>query len=291
MQPMRILPECYGCLERLIELTVSLATPDLKLQERARLAAREIIRQEAGPEAIPALIANRFHRAIRDITGNPDPFLSRKQEETALLAALYRRVVPADPPDDLPALLALAATGNALDFFRPASEVAGDILQEAAFARSHLEAFQGLLDQGPGLLLFLADNAGEQYFDLPLVRHLRSRGWEVHYVVKGGPVQNDLTRTDLAASGLAEALAPVADTGAQTVGLIIEEASPGFQELYQQAALVMAKGMGHFETMGNLGDPRLFFLMQAKCTAVAQALAVARGSFLFLWGRPLGPGR
>ncbi len=291
MQPMHLVPECYACLRRLVELTVSLATSDPARQAQARQTALDIIRQEGGPQAIPALIANRFHRAIREITGNPDPFRARKREETALLAGLYRRALPAGPPGDLPALLALAAAGNALDFFRPAGEVAGDILQEVALTVAHLEAFQEKLHQGPGLLLYLADNAGEQYFDLPLVRHLRARGWEVHYVVKGGPVQNDLTRADLAASGLAEALAPVADTGAQTVGLIPDEAGPAFRELYQRAGLIVAKGMGHFETLGHLGDPRVFFLLQAKCAAVAQALAVPRGSFLFLWGRALAPGR
>jgi hypothetical protein len=284
---MRILPVCYDCLERLVELTVSLATSDPDLQERARRASREIIRQEAGAEAIPALIATRFHRVIREITGNPDPFLPRKQQETELLARLYRRVAPDAPPTDLAALLALAATGNALDFFRPAGEVAGDIIKESAFAVSHLEALQNLLDRRVGLLLFLADNAGEQHFDLPLVRRLRNLGWEVVYVVKGGPVQNDLTREDLAASGLLEALAPVADTGAQTVGLILQEASSAFRRLYRRASVIVAKGMGHFETMGRLGDPRLFFLMQAKCAAVAQALDVPTNSFLLLWSRAL----
>lgn len=283
MRPMHLEAECLPCLRRLVELTVSLATPDPELRRRASEEAWARAEAEAGPGAIPALIANRFHRLIRELSGHPDPFLPRKQAETALLARLARQVVPTIPPAELGPLLTLAALANALDFFRPEAEVASEILKPPAFAVWHLKDLEAVLAEGPGLMLYLADNAGEQYFDLPLVQALRSRGWEVIYVVKGGPVQNDLTREDLLASGLTEALAPVADTGAQTVGLVLEDCSPEFRELYDRAHVILAKGMGHFETMGHCRDPRLFFLLQAKCAPVAGALGVPRRSFVLLW--------
>jgi uncharacterized protein with ATP-grasp and redox domains len=111
---------------------------------------------------------------------------------------------------------------------------------------------------------------------------LRRQGWQVLYVVKGGPIQNDLTREDLAASGLAEELEPVVDTGARTVGLDFSEASTEFQKLYGAARIILAKGMGHFETMSHLGDPRLWFLLQAKCSPVAASLGVERNTFVFI---------
>lgn len=291
MRPMHLEPECLPCLRRLVELTVTLATPEPELRRRAYEAARALVEAEAAPGAIPALIANRFHRLIRDLSGNADPFLPRKRVETALLARLARQVIPNPPPPELGALLTLAALGNALDFFRPEAEVASEILKPPAFAVWHFQALEAVLTKGPGLMLYLADNAGEQHFDLPLVQALRSRGWEVIYVVKGGPVQNDLTRSDLCASGLAAALAPVADTGAQTVGLVLAECSPEFRELYARARLILAKGMGHFETLGHLPDPRLFFLLQAKCAPVAGALGVPPGSFVLLWSPAVTPGR
>ena len=39
--------------------------------------------------------------------------------------------------------------------------------------------------------------------------------------------------------------------------------------------------MGHFETLSHLPDPRLYFLLQAKCDPVARALGVARRTFVF----------
>ena len=149
------------------------------------------------------------------------------------------------------------------------------------FAINAAPEFRQALAGPPGLLLFLADNAGEQFFDRPLVACLRRRGWRVLYAVKAGPIQNDLTLADLEASGLREALEPVVDTGARTVGLELPGVSPGFRALYEAARLIVAKGMGHFETMSHLADPRVWFLLQAKCAPVAQALGVEVNAFAF----------
>jgi len=280
MKPMHIRAECLDCLIRLVDLTVNLATQDAGLRRAARAAALAVIDEEFGPGAIPALIANRFHRQIQEISGNPDPFRPHKEAETAFLGRHFKAVAPSFT-DTLESRLKLAVLGNAVDFFRSEMEVAQEFNQETTFAASHLEAFQDLLGAEPGLLLYLADNAGEQHFDAPLVKHLRNCGWQVLYVVKGGPIQNDLTLADLVASGLHSSLAPVLETGSKTVGLVLSQTSPEFKEAFRQARLIIAKGMGHFETMGHLADPRLFFLLQAKCGPVAQALALPLGGFVF----------
>ncbi len=285
---MRIQEECRDCLIRLVDLTVGLATPDPEIQEAARVRARAIIDEEFGPGAIPALIANRYHLEIQKITRNPDPFLRHKESETAILERTFRAVAP-DFSDTLESLLKLAVLGNAVDFFRSAQDVAQEFSHQINFAITHVAAFQEILAQETGIILYLADNAGEQHFDLPLVRHLRGLGWQVFYVVKGGPIQNDLTLADLEASGLYAAMEPVLTTGAQTVGLVLGETSPAFQAAFLQARLIVAKGMGHLETLSGLPDPRLFFLLQAKCVAVAQSLGVSRGSFLFASSQEISP--
>jgi uncharacterized protein with ATP-grasp and redox domains len=288
MRPMRIQEECRDCLIRLVDLTIELATPDVGLQMAAKARSLTIIDEEFAPGAIPALIANRFHLEIQRITGNPDPFLRHKETATAFLGRHFQNVAPGFT-DTLESLLKLAVLGNAVDFFRSEDEVAREFSHQINFAISHMEALQEILDQEPGIILYLADNAGEHHFDLPLVRHLRGLGWQVFYVIKGGPIQNDITRADLEASGLQAALEPVLETEARTVGLILGETSPAFQEAFQQASIIVAKGMGHFETLGHLPDPRLFFLLQAKCRPVAQALGVSRGSFLFCRASEISP--
>jgi len=272
-------PECYDCLLRLADLTVELAGGDPGKKEFARSAARDIISTEFRPGAVPARIANLYHRAIQNLTGNPDPFSARKTAETAYLSRMYARIAPAYT-DDLDSFLRLAVVGNAIDFFRDEEEVSREILSQVSWTKADLEPFRRLLADSTGSVLYLADNAGEQFFDLSLVHYLRRLGRQVVYAVKAGPIQNDLTRADLAASGLGETLEPVIDTGVRTVGLELEKVSPEFREMFAAASLILAKGMGHFETMSHLQDPRLFFLLQAKCSPVAQALGVPRGGFV-----------
>ncbi len=276
---MAVQPECYDCLLHMAELTVNLAARDPGKQARARDLARAIVHEEFRPGAVPACIANRVHRAIREQTGNPDPYSARKREETAYLGRIYTRIAPAYQ-EDLDSLLRLAVVGNAIDYFRNEEEVSREILTPAAWGHADLEPFRRRLEDSRGTLLYLADNAGEQFFDLPLVAHLRRRGWQTLFAVKGGPVQNDLTREDLYASGLGELLEPLTDTGARTVGLVPAETSAAFQNIYAAADLILAKGMGHFETLSQFPDPRVFFLLQAKCPPVAQALGVPHRAFV-----------
>jgi damage-control phosphatase, subfamily I len=280
MRPMAIRPECYPCLERLVRLAVDLATPDPEVRRRALREAYGLLDQEFGPDAIPATIANRMLPVIYQCSGNRDPFAARKAAATEMAARIYPRLAPAYG-DDLESLLRLAAAGNALDFFREEAEAAREMAARVEFGIEAMPDFRQELAGPPGLILFLADNAGEQFFDRPLVASLRRRGWRVLYAVKAGPIQNDLTLADLETSGLRAALEPVVDTGARTVGLELPGVSPGFRELYDAARLIVAKGMGHFETMSHMADPRVWFLLQAKCGPVARALGVEVNAFVF----------
>ncbi|MFP3869183.1 MAG: damage-control phosphatase ARMT1 family protein [Desulfobacteraceae bacterium] len=279
MAQMSVQPECYPCLQRLIEQTVELATADPQLLAQARHQAQEILDRQFLPGAIPALIANQFHQVIKELTGNPDPFADLKSSETEVMRRLSGQIGK-QWSNDLASLLSLAVIGNGIDFFRSGNDVLQELKGPVQLLDSDLELFQARLARR-GQMLYLADNAGEQFFDLPLVRWLRQQGWQVTYVVKGEPIQNDLSRKDLLASGLAPDLEPVVDTGAPMVGLVLDDASPEFRRHYDTTDLILAKGMGHFETMAHLDDPRVFFLLQAKCQPIAQALGLPRLSFVF----------
>ncbi|RLA89592.1 MAG: hypothetical protein DRG58_04630 [Deltaproteobacteria bacterium] len=279
MARMSVQSECYPCLQRLINMAVELATSDLGLQAQARQQAQEILDREFLPGVTPAVIANQFNQVIKEITGNPDPFAEHKSAETEVMRRISAELTPRWG-HDLASLLSLAAIGNGLDFFRSGNDIVKELTGPVQLVGDDLELFTARLAR-PGMLLYLADNAGEQFFDLPLVRGLRQHGWQVLYVVKGGPIQNDLSRADLIASGLAADLDPILDTGAPMVGLILEQASPEFRLQYAAADLILAKGQGHIETMAHCDDPRVFFLLQAKCRPIATILGVPQLSFVF----------
>jgi hypothetical protein len=93
----------------------------------------------------------------------------------------------------------LAAVANALDFFKELGEVKEDIRKPVNFTIDDSDCFKEKL-KGANEVLYLADNAGEVYFDLPLIKWMR-RYADVTYVVKPSPVQDDVTMEDIRKTG------------------------------------------------------------------------------------------
>jgi uncharacterized protein with ATP-grasp and redox domains len=126
-------------------------------------------------------------------------------------------------------------------------------------------------------VLYLADNAGEIFFDTLLVEQLKNMGLKVTYVVKGGPVINDATLEDVEPSGMGKLADNILTTGTDAVGLLPKEVSQEFLKVYKAAELVFAKGMGYAETLTELKltKPHLL-LFRTKCNPVANYFCAPR---------------
>jgi hypothetical protein len=119
-------------------------------------------------------------------------------------------------------------------------------------------------------------------FDLPLVRRLRDFA-PVTYVVKESPVQNDITLADLERFGMSRKLSRVITTGTDTPGVDMAIASAEFKAEFEAAGLVLAKGMGYWETLSELpAQGKVFYLLKAKCQPVARSLDTPLDSYVAL---------
>ncbi len=277
--------ECWDCLLRLIDKTVHLATDSESLREKAREEAIKILEEKFRPGAIPAFIATAFQEKIREITDNPDPFLELKRAEMKTAKSLAK-LLKSRYQDDFRSLFAFSALGNALDFFRDPEELRKDGEMGIQFSIDDLEFVESFLTETGGKVLILADNAGEIYFDMPLLEYLEKIGCEPVYVVKGGPAQNDLTIEDVKWAGFNESVMPVISHGAAVVGIDLSKVSDDFKELLRVASLIVGKGMGHYETMSHITlREKTLFLLKAKCRPVASSLGVEKDEFVACWGR------
>ncbi len=82
------------------------------------------------------------------------------------------------------------------------------------------------------------------------------------YVVRGGAILNDATIEDAFAAGI-EHVAEIKTTGYRGLGVIFKHSSSALK-LWDEAPLIIAKGMANYETLSDQGS-RLFFLLQVKC--------------------------
>jgi uncharacterized protein with ATP-grasp and redox domains len=127
-------------------------------------------------------------------------------------------------------------------------------------------------------VLYLTDNAGEVALDTLLVHELKNLGAHVTVGVKDGPILNDATLEDARIVGMDKVADEVMSTGSDAVGLFLEECSEEFLELYNSVDLVVAKGMGHAETLTELELPVPHaLLLRTKCSTVANHFDVGTG--------------
>ena len=269
---MKIASECYECLQRLARQAAELSTDDHGLRSRAAAEGLRIVDENFSYNEISIAIATGIHRAAREITGNPDPYRGMKDEEVRLSRRLMEEIGPGYA-DDFAGRLALSVLGNAIDFFRDFDSIREDMRRGVHFCRDDSAQFEERLKQARHVL-FLADNAGEVFLDLPLVNWMRQCA-PVTYVVKESPVQNDLTIDDLRRCGLEEHFGAVITTGCAAPGVIFSLASDEFKREFESADLILAKGMAYYEALTELpGDGRVFHCLKAKCRPVADSLGV-----------------
>jgi hypothetical protein len=268
----------------LIHQAAELATDDAPLKQSAINEAMKILDDEFSYSQLSIVIVTKIHKVVREVTHNPDPYRVMKEREMTLARELCSELsVPAKRSnpykDELRGYLQLAAASNALDFFKDPDSIREDIRKPVSFVIDDSDQFEARL-KNASRVLYLADNAGELYFDLPLVKRVRQFA-EVTYVVKPSPVQNDLTSEDVKRSGLEAEFGRVISTGIASPGIVFSLASTQFKREFESADLIFAKGMGHYEALSELhAEGRFFYCLKAKCQPVADSLGVSMNSYV-----------
>jgi len=279
---MRTQSACYPCFFK-----QALSSLDrMKAAEEKRLEVYQAVAGLAAklkPEKDPAYNSSQVLHLVNLHLGAEDPYGEAKREYNqlalAMLPSLQERV--AASADPLEAAVRLAVVGNVIDLgIGHEVDLEGTMARAFGdgFARFEMEAFRAAL-QPAQRLLYLLDNAGEVVFDRLLIEQLRKSGKAVIAGVKAGPIINDATREDAEQAGLPN-ICRVIDTGSNFVGVARERCSPLFLQALDRADLVIAKGQGNYETLEGT-RPNLFFILKAKCEAVAGHLGVKLGDLYF----------
>jgi uncharacterized protein with ATP-grasp and redox domains len=246
-----------------------------------------LLYKEFKPTATPADLGTKRDRIIKRVTGNNDPYQRSKRmsnEKALKLLAYARKLVEAgyNQEDRFKKACLCAIVGNNMEF-----DIPGHKFTFASLKKNFREAAKDLVVDDVGKIyalakkantvLYLADNAGEIVFDTLLVEQLKNMGVKVIVAVKGGPIINDATLEDAEASKMTKIADKIITTGTDAVGLAIKEVSPEFLEVYNTVDLIIAKGMGHAETLTEykLKKPHAL-LLRTKCNPVANYFGMPR---------------
>jgi len=260
---------------------------DTGLSVQAERISREALAAAVDMQSSSPQIANRILREIRQITGIADPYQDFKAREMEHAREIFSRL-QARVGQDLTSCARLAALGNSLDFFNNPAQALADIPQrfsnDTLLYRDDLARLEDILKTQPQRILYLTDNAGEIYFDMPLYEYLKRHCRQIYLVVKGGPALNDLTRAELQSAQMVNRFDAVADTGTDGAGIDWDNVSDEFLELVASADLIVSKGMANFETLypKSIAAPS-FYLFKVKCEPIQNFIQAPVGSFMALW--------
>ncbi len=288
---MQMEAQCVTCLIARAFQEAQLGTTDSRLQLAVMTQMVGILQKALSSEnrmmRIPAYVGTLRDHMIQHVTGCPDPYASIKQQsnKTALkLLPHLAKYVEASGDLSLQfrrACLA-ASLGNIIEYGVAGHSVPWEDLglliakTEAELAIDHISQVQEYVQRAKSVL-YLTDNAGEVVFDQLLVKVITNFGPKVIVAVKGAPVLNDAMQSDALVANLNE-FAEVVTTGGGAVGVLPQWCSPDFLDFFSQVDLIIAKGMGHWETLPEFDLPKpTAHLLRTKCEPVAHSLGVPKG--------------
>jgi len=225
----------------------------------------------------PPQVAARVYPAIAEILETDDIYRDFKREATEHAKAFipYVEAMINQSDDQFHAALKAAVAGNVIDL---AATKQFDLKEEVAkvfetpFAIDDSSALRQLLETAKNVLV-IGDNAGEHLFDKVLMKQLVRLfpKIELGYVVRGEPIINDITVLEAKEAGIDE-VATIIDSGVNTPGLDLSRASDTMKRAYERADVIIAKGMGNYESLNDRSTRPTFFLLKVKCNVVANSL-------------------
>jgi len=177
----------------------------------------------------------------------------------------------------------IAVAGNVIDL---AAAVAFDLEEElervfhTSFATDDFYEMQEELESAQSVLI-IGDNVGEHIFDYMFIETLQKLYPEKSYTyfVRGVPIINDVTMKEAKEAGFHK-LCNLVDSGVNTPGFTYSRASHKAQELFDNADVIISKGMGNYECMSDTHRENIFFLLKVKCNVVANSLGKTLGDII-----------
>jgi uncharacterized protein with ATP-grasp and redox domains len=279
---------CPSCLINRAFVESQKASDDPEIRLKSLVDSLKAISRNTNVDMTPAYLGTIRDRTIKETSKNPDPFLKEKiisnQRAMELLPLAQDYVRKAiDPSDKFRRACLISIVGNAFEFgikdyhfdYNDLPKWIEDVEKDIGI--DHINKIEKIVSE-VHRILFLTDNAGEIVFDKILVEELKKMGASVTVAVKAHPISNDATLEDAKIVNIIKIADKVITTGTDTVGLILEECSEEFLNEYDEAELVIAKGMAHYETITEyeLKKPHAL-LFRVKCLSISEDLRIELG--------------
>ena len=277
---MEITLDCIPCMLKQALESSRLVTNDIDKQKMIIEEALTVLLDYKKYKNSPDLV-RKIQKIIINLTGEEDPYYEIKRRDLRAAKELYGFLIAfmQTKNRDLYWALKTAATGNNIDaavYYDIDIEKCVESELEKEFYICDLDIFNNKLKEASNILI-IGDNTGETIFDKVMIENMPKI--PVVYAVRKSPILNDTTEKEAYESGLGQ-IATIVSTGCDAPGVILEECSDDFIEIYNNSDIIISKGQGNFEGLSERKG-NLFFLLKAKCPTIANKLKVDLNSYVF----------
>ncbi len=229
----------------------------------------------------PELVGEIF-LLLKNEIGNSDPYKETRARYNKMFLEKILELEQEINEEDNPFLEAIkyAIIGNIIDF-NPIHDLSPSDI-EACFLKLKEEQLElndsDLLVQEiskANILLYLGDNCGEICLDKILIKKIKEINplCHIYFATRGEAVVNDSVEEDAYAVGM-DTYATIINNGDYSLGTVLHRTSKKFQEIYQKADVVIAKGQANYECLSD-EKKNIFFLLMTKCKVIADDIGVS----------------
>lgn len=277
----------YECIACIINQSVKVAnainadeTLSTKLRSTVENMSKDFSFSDTPPE-----IAAYVYEEMAEIAKKYDLYDEVKEHSTqkalAFVPLLKEKLQNSD--NKLLTATKIAVAGNVIDL---AAEVEFDLEDELEkifhtdFDYNDFDIFKEELSKSKSVVV-LGDNVGEHIFDHLFIQTLKELYPSINltYMVRGNPIINDVTIKEAKEAGFNQ-ICNLVDSGVNTPGFTYERATDEARELFDNADLIISKGMGNYECMSPAHRDNICFLLKVKCSVVASSLGKEIGDIV-----------
>ncbi|MDD5716584.1 MAG: ARMT1-like domain-containing protein [Sulfuricurvum sp.] len=273
---MTIQNECIGCIVAQSRRVCEAIHADAALTQTI-VSHVENALKSADFTLSPPIIATPLYEQMARFADTADLYERQKEHasEQAKTYLPFLRETIEKSLDPFITTLKTAVVGNVIDL---AAEVSFDLhdaimsVFNTSFAHDDTKVLFNALHTATSVL-YIGDNAGEHLFDALAIESLQKLFPSIAftYMVRGKPIINDVTMKEAKEAGI-DRICTLIDSGVPTPGFVYDLASSEAQSLFDQADLILAKGMGNYECMSPERRKGICFLLKVKCSVVAESL-------------------
>jgi len=281
---MNISNECVGCIiNQSAKVAKAIDANDILTKELTSTV--EMMSKDFSFSDTPPEIAAYVYEKMAEIANKLDLYDEVKEHSTkkarTFIPLLENKLK--NSKDKLLTATKIAVAGNVIDL---AAEVEFDLEEELEkifdtdFAYNDFEVLKDKLSIAKNVVI-LGDNVGEHIFDHMFIQVVKELypDIEITYMVRGNPIINDVTIKEAKEAGF-DKICNLVDSGVNTPGFTYSRATTSAKKMFDEAGLVISKGMGNYECLTPTTREGVCFLLKVKCSVVAASLSKDLGDII-----------